>query len=114
VPRPVSSMRPEQVQTLRKLALNETQTTNEVMGGDLAARSSLDARTLALVRVAALVSIDSDASTFRWAMDLAHAAGVDDTEVFDTLISVAPIVGIARLTSAIPHVLAAFDLEVID
>jgi alkylhydroperoxidase/carboxymuconolactone decarboxylase family protein YurZ len=107
-------MRPEQVQTLRKLALNETQTTNEVMGGDLAAASSLDPRTLALVRLATLVSIDSDASTFRWAIDLAHAAGVDDTEVFDALISVAPIVVVARLTSAIPHVLAAFDLDVVD
>lgn len=114
MPRPVRSMRPEQVQTLRKLALNETQTTNEVMGGDLAATSSLDARTLALVRVAALVSIDSDPSTYRWAMDIAQAAGVDDTELFDTLMAIAPIVGVARLTSAIPHVLAAFDIEVVD
>lgn len=107
-------MTPEQVETLRRLALNEPMTTNEVMGGGFAAVGSLDPRTAALVRIAALISIDSDPATFRWAMDLAQAAGVDDTEVFDTLMAVAPIVGIARLTSTIPRVLAALDLEVAD
>lgn len=111
---PGCSMTPEQVETLRRLALNEPMTTNEVMGGGFAAVGSLDPRTAALVRIAALISIDSDPATFRWAMDLAQAAGVDDTEVFDTLMAVAPIVGIARLTSTIPRVLAALDLEVAD
>lgn len=88
--------------------------TREVMGGRLAEVSSLDPRTLAMIRIAVLVSITSDASTFRWAMDLAQAAGVDDSNVVDTLMSIAPIVGVARLTCAIPHVLAALDLEVVD
>jgi len=107
-------MTPEQVQTLRRLALYEPETTSEVMGGGFVEVSSLDPRTSAVIRIAALVSISSDASTFRWAMDLAQAAGVDDSNVFDTLMSIAPIVGVARLTSAIPYVLAALDLEVVD
>ena len=111
---PGSWMTPEQLQVLRRLALNDSDTTNQVMGGAFAEVGSIDARTLALVRLAALVSIDSDPATFRWAVDSAQAAGVDDSDVFAALLSIAPLVGVARLTSAIPHVLAAFDLDVVD
>lgn len=106
-------MTPEQVETLRRLALNEPETTNEVMGGRNADLNSLDPCTQALVRLAALISIDSDPGTFRWAIELAQAAGVDDSDVFATLMSIAPIVGVAKLTSAIPNVLAAMDLDVV-
>ncbi|HXV70154.1 MAG TPA: hypothetical protein VEB69_02000 [Acidimicrobiia bacterium] len=107
-------MKPEQLRVLRRLALNDSETTNQVMGGAFSEVCSIDARTLALVRLASLVSIDSDPATFRWAVDSAQAAGVDDSDVFAALLSIAPLVGVARLTSAIPHVLAAFDLDVVD
>jgi 4-carboxymuconolactone decarboxylase len=107
-------MNSDQLQLLRKLALNDSTTINAVMSGELAQAGTLDARTEALVRIAILVGVDSDPATFQWAVELAVAAGVDDADLFDTLVAIAPIIGIARLTSALPHLMAALDLELLD
>jgi alkylhydroperoxidase/carboxymuconolactone decarboxylase family protein YurZ len=108
------TMTPERLDTLRRLALNEQVTTSRVMGGDMAASSSLDARSAALIGLVALLSVDSDAAAFRWAIDVGLAAGLDDDDVFDALLVVAPIIGTARLTSVLPHLMEALDLDVFD
>jgi len=107
-------MTPDQVNLLRKLALNEREATNLVMSGSLADSLRLDAGTAALVRLAALLSVDSDPATFQWAAELAMAAGVDDDEIFHALLVVAPIIGVARMTAALPHLMAALELEVVE
>lgn len=96
---------------LRRLALNEREAVNAVMSGDLA---TLDARTATVVRLATLLSVDSDPSTFQWAVEMGIAAGVDDSDIFDTVLVVAPIIGMARLTSSLPHLMHALDLEMVD
>ena len=107
-------MKTQQVELLRKLALNDSTVVNAIMSGELAQEGTLDARTEALVRIAILVGVDSDPATFQWAVELAVAAGVDDADLFDTLVAIAPIIGIARLTSALPHLMTALDLELLD
>lgn len=108
-------MTPDQVELLRRLALNEAETVKSVMSGDLSeAMESLDPRTAALVRIAALLSVDSDPSAFRWAVDIGVAAGLEDSEIIHALILVAPIVGTGRITSAIPALLAALDVDFLD
>lgn len=107
-------MTPDQTQLLRRLALQDQETTQLVMSGAISERASLDARTAALVRITALVSVDSDPSTFQWAAELGLAAGLDDGEVFDALVIVAPIIGMARLTAALPSLMSALDLEVLE
>jgi alkylhydroperoxidase/carboxymuconolactone decarboxylase family protein YurZ len=107
-------MTPDQVKILRRLALNEREATNLVMSGELADSLPLDARTASLVRIAALLSVDSDPATFQWAAELGVAAGVDDNDVFHALLVVAPIIGVARMTAALPHLMAALDLEVVE
>jgi hypothetical protein len=49
-----------------------------------------------------------------WAVELAVAAGVDDVDLFNTLVAAAPIIGTARLTAALPHFMAALELEVVE
>jgi len=107
-------MTPDQVQLLRRLALNDSSAVNSLMGGELSNEGALDPRTAALVRIAILLGVDSDPATFMWAVDLAAAAGVDDADMFHTLVTAAPIIGIARLTATLPHFMAALHLEVVD
>jgi 4-carboxymuconolactone decarboxylase len=107
-------MTPDQVQLLRRLILNDSTAVHSVMSGELAEKDSLDPRTGALVRIAILLGVDSNPATFMWAVELAMAAGVDDADLFNTLVAAAPIIGIARLTAALPHLMAALDLEVVD
>jgi 4-carboxymuconolactone decarboxylase len=107
-------MTPDQVKLLRRLALNEQSAVNAVMSSELGDVDTLDPRTAVLVRIAALLSVDADPATFQWAVELGIAAGVDDGDVYRTLVVVAPIIGMARLTSSLPHLLAAFDLDIIE
>ncbi len=103
----------DQVQLLRRLVLNESAAVNALMSGEIARHGTFDPRTAALVRIAILLGIDSDPATFQWAVELAVAAGVDDADIFDTLVTAAPIIGVARLNSALPHLMTALDLEIV-
>jgi len=105
---------PEQVQKLRLLALNDAAVTSHALNGTLADFHSLDARTSALVRIAALVSMAPDSSSYQWAMEQAMAAGVNDEEVFSALIAIASIIGVARLNEGLAHLMEALELEVIE
>lgn len=107
-------MSPDQIQLLRRLALNESAAVNAVMSGEIAPQGAFDPRTAALVRIAILLGVDSDPSTFHWAVELAMAAGVDDADMFDTLVATAPIIGVARFNAALPHFMAALGLEIVD
>lgn len=107
-------MTPDQIELLRRLALNDGAAVHSVMSGDLEAKGSLDPRTTALIRIAILLGVDSDPATFRWAVELAQAAGVEDNDLFDTLVAVAPLIGTARLTGALPNFMAALELEVVE
>lgn len=102
-------MTPELVQTLRRLALNDEEVTKRVMSGEQV--GSLEPRVVALLRLAVLISVDTDAGTFRWVVDQAVADGVEDHDMVDTLVVVAPLIGIARLTSALPGLMQALEVE---
>lgn len=75
---------------------------------------ALDARCAALVRIAALVSVDSDPSTFEWAVDLGIASGLDDDAIFDAVMLIAPVIGVAKLSSTLPRLMSALDIEPVD
>lgn len=107
-------MNPEQTQLLRKVALQDQQALSEVLGGGRGLLQSLDEKGAALVRIAALVSLDSDPSTFRWAVDQGVAAGLEDDAIFDALMVIAPVIGAARFTSTLPLLLNALDIEIVE
>lgn len=104
----------EQAELLRRICLKDKRAIDSVMAGDTENSTTLDARCGSLVRIAALLSIDSDPSTFEWAVDQGIATGVDDDSIVDTIKVVAPIIGVAKLTSTLPRLMAALHLEIIE
>jgi alkylhydroperoxidase/carboxymuconolactone decarboxylase family protein YurZ len=106
-------MSPDQVGLLRRLSLNDGAAIDEVMGGSRI-ESSLGSATEALVRIVTLLSVDSDPATFQWAVDIGLASGLEDEEIFHALLVVAPLIGVARLTSSLPHLMQALSLEVVE
>jgi len=96
---------------LRRLSLNDDCAVRAAMGDDARA-SVLDAKTIALVRLAALLSIGATTASCRAAVDNAHAAGATDEELVGVLVAVAPAVGGARLVAAAPTLALAIDYDV--
>ena len=64
------------------------------------AASNLDADTLMLVRIAALVAVDAPAGSYLMNLGVAADTGVEPEQVQSVLAAVAPIVGAPRVVSA--------------
>ena len=73
--------------------------------------SSLDAETLLLVRIAALVAVDAPAVSYAFNMEAAGDLEIDPEKVRGVLAAVAPIVGTAHLASATTKIVQALELE---
>ncbi len=69
--------------------------------------SGLDARSLMLVRIAALVAVDAPPASYVLNLMAADAAGIDGETVRDVVTAIAPIVGTARTASAVGNVVTA-------
>ena len=70
------------------------------MTADGVAASSLDANTLMLVRIAALVAVDASPVSYLLNLGAAGQVGVDPESVRGVLAAIAPIVGTARIAAA--------------
>ncbi|MFZ0087990.1 MAG: carboxymuconolactone decarboxylase family protein [Solirubrobacteraceae bacterium] len=81
------------------------------MTADSIAATGLDGRTLMLVRLAALVSVDAPPASYLLNLGAAGESGVDADQVQDVLTAVAPIVGTARVASAAGKMVKALDLK---
>ena len=94
---------------LRRLALSDESAIGSIFAAELTDvdNAELGERTRALIRLAALVATESAAPSYQWAVSVALAAGVSEDEIGAVLITVAPIVGLARVASAAPAVAAA-------
>ena len=106
-------MRREHEALLRKLALNDDGLLEALFGTALADTepSALDAKTLALVRLAGLVALDSAAASYQWGVTAALAAGATDDEVVGVLTALLPIVGTVRVNAAAPEVALALGCD---
>ena len=97
---------------LRRLAVNDERTFGSLCGAADDACVAIGDKTRALVRIAALIATGSAAASYQAAVGAAFSAGAVEGEVVDVLSSVAPIVGVARVTSAAPALAAALGYEV--
>jgi alkylhydroperoxidase/carboxymuconolactone decarboxylase family protein YurZ len=70
------------------------------MTADSVATSSLDAQSLMLVRIAALVAVDAPPVSYLLNLGAAGEADLDAEDVRGVLSAIAPIVGTARVASA--------------
>lgn len=69
--------------------------------------TSLDDETLALVRIAALVAVDAPPASYLVNLGAASEIGIDEEQVKGVLAAVAPIVGTARVASAVGNIARA-------
>lgn len=97
---------PEDLQRLlRLLTIGDEKTVDKALHG--VGAGGLDRKTAALVRIAALVATEADGPSYQSAIDEARAAGAGEEEMLHTLVTIAPLVGAARIASALPDVRTA-------
>lgn len=102
---------------LRRLALDD----EKAVGAAVGARSlpldeppTLDVKTRALVRLAALLSVGAATASCRATVEVARAAGATEPEIVGVLLAVAPAIGGARVVGAAPRLALAIDYDVED
>jgi 4-carboxymuconolactone decarboxylase len=103
---------------LRRLALHDEKVAAEVLGG-ADTRSTgldpvLDPKTLALVRLAALVAVGGAVPSYGAQADAAVDAGATAAELADVLVGVIPYVGLPRVVAAAPKLALALGHDVDD
>jgi alkylhydroperoxidase/carboxymuconolactone decarboxylase family protein YurZ len=82
------------------------------MTADSVEASSLDAETLMLVRIAALVAVDAPAISYLMNLGAASEVGVDAERVRRVLAAIAPIVGTARVAAATGKIVDALAVAI--
>ena len=77
-------------------------------------RGTLPQATSALVVLAALLAAGGSTTSLRWAVELAARAGVHHDDVIEVLLTVAAVLGSARVVAAAPRLALAigYDIEV--
>ena len=84
------------------------------MRAEWEARSGLDARSYALVKIAALIALDAPPASYVWQVSTALAAGATPEDLIGVLIAIAPQVGGPKLVSAAPELMIALGLSLPD
>jgi 4-carboxymuconolactone decarboxylase len=74
------------------------------MQADTLERSGLDERTYLLVRLASLVAMEASPASYLIHLAIADELGIGLDEVQGVLVAIAPIVGSARVMSAVSNV----------
>jgi 4-carboxymuconolactone decarboxylase len=81
------------------------------MTADSVQATGLDDHTLMLVRIAALVAIDAPPASYVANLGAAGETGVDVDDIQGVLAGVAPIVGTARIVSAVGKMVRGLNLK---
>jgi 4-carboxymuconolactone decarboxylase len=97
---------------LRRLAINDPRYVTEVLGGAGNASPELDPKTLALVRLAALVAVGGAVPSYGAFADAAFDAGATAEQIVDVLVGVAPVVGQPCVVAAAPQLGMALGYEI--
>jgi alkylhydroperoxidase/carboxymuconolactone decarboxylase family protein YurZ len=77
---------------------------------DWRARSGLDGRGYALVKLAALIALDAPPASYIWQVGNALAEGATPEDLLGVLIAIAPQVGGPKLVAAAPELMLALGL----
>jgi 4-carboxymuconolactone decarboxylase len=101
---------------LRRLAFNDENAVRLVLQDvpAVCGPSPLDAKTHALVRLGALLSLGAATDSCRLAVDLARSAGATEDELVGALVAIGPVAGFARLVAVAPRLALAIGYDVDD
>ena len=104
----------EYQERLRSIALSDDRFVASVlgMGQDTIEISRLNAKTHALVRLAALLAVGAAQSSYNESVERALASGASLDEIVGLLIAIAPTVGLGRVVSAAPELGLALGYDV--
>lgn len=97
---------------LANLALGDPELLGEglQLRQEMQERSGLDPRTFALVKIAALISLDAPPASYLWQVGNAIDAGCTAEDLVGVLRAVAPQVGGPRIVAAAPELMLALGL----
>jgi alkylhydroperoxidase/carboxymuconolactone decarboxylase family protein YurZ len=73
-------------------------------------RTGLDARTFALVKIAALIALDAPPASYAWQVANALSEGASAEDIVAVLRAVAPQVGGPKVVAAAPEIMVALGL----
>ena len=103
----------EHKEHLRRLAVHDEALLERIaVEGSAFARSVIDPRTAALLRVAATIAVDASLSSFQHAVAHALAAGATSDQIVASLEAVTPVTGAARVVQCAPKVALALGYDV--
>ena len=98
---------------LRRLALSDERYLRSALADPgTAGAGALDAKTQALIRLGALLSVGAATVSLRWTVELAYAAGATEEEILGVLLAIGPAVGHARIVGVAPNLALALGYDV--
>ena len=99
---------------LRRLAINDPRFAAELVDGSDAESRELDSKTLALVRIAALIAVGGAVPSYGAQADAAVDAGATAAEIVDVLVGIVPVVGLPCVVAAAPNLAMALGYDTDD
>jgi alkylhydroperoxidase/carboxymuconolactone decarboxylase family protein YurZ len=99
---------------LRRLAINDSGFGETASGPARLQAEALDHKSLALVRIAALIAIGGAVPSYAPQADCALAAGATMAEIVDVLVAVVPVVGLPLVVAAAPKLALALGHDIED
>ena len=109
-PREASGL--DYMEMLRRLTINDERLAGDRADGAELEVRHLDPKTLALVRLAALITIGGAVPSYGAQADVAVGAGATAAEIVDVLLAVIPVVGFPRVVAAAPKLALALGYDV--
>ncbi len=112
----MATVAPGTERTLAGISAGDVTILEEALGLRQAARelTGLDARTFALVKIAALIALDAPPASYAWQVGNALDEGATPEEVLGVLRAVAFQVGGPRVVAAAPEIMLALGLALPD
>jgi len=112
----MATVAPETHETLKGLSAGDVEFLETAIGLREAQleRTGLDARTFALVKIAALIALDAPPASYAWQIANAVEDGATPEDILGVLRAVAPQVGGPRVVAAAPEVMLALGLDLPD
>ena len=102
------------MERLRRLAINDAHCADDDRDDTGIGAADLDPKTLALVRLAALIAIGGAVASYSAYADAAVSEGATAAEMVDVLVGVVPVVGLPRVVTAAPKLALALGYDTND
>ena len=100
------------MERLRRLAIHDAGVADDPLGEVVIGSGQLDLKSVALVRLAALVAVGGTAASYGAYADAAVGAGATADEIVDVLFVVLPALGSPRVVAAAPELALALGYDV--